>query len=203
MCTPSQRFRTKIKHSSTGRFKPVYAPILVCAYLLFCLFTFLFLQGNMGDWIAFMHGEASIALFVIYCLVGVVGISLLLLFKKELRILDATRKVLAVSFLLAIIIGSSAFTYQNFSATQENYDWMHDGLLYQQMGQSFLLNREFIVDGLYTHHFGPIYPLYLSAFYVFLPVHLGTQVAIEVIFALSAVVVFASTKKLYGTTPAL
>ena len=157
----------------------------------------------MGDWIAFMHGEASIALFVIYCLVGVVGISLLLLFKKELRILDATRKVLAVSFLLAIIIGSSAFTYLNFSATQENYDWMHDGLLYQQMGQSLLLNHEFIIDGRYTHHLAPVYPLYLSMFYAFLPVQLGTQVAVEIMFALSIMVAFIITKKLYGTTQAL
>jgi 4-amino-4-deoxy-L-arabinose transferase-like glycosyltransferase len=157
----------------------------------------------MGDWSAFMRGEASITLFVIYCLVGVVGISLTLLFKKALRILDAPHKVLAVSFLLTIIIGCSVFTYLNFSATQEHYNWMHDGLLYQQMGQSFLSNHEFIVDGRYTHHLAPVYPLYLSMFYAFLPVHLGTQIAVEIMFALSIIVTFMVTKKLYGTTGAL
>jgi 4-amino-4-deoxy-L-arabinose transferase-like glycosyltransferase len=80
---------------------------------------------------------------------------------------------------------------------------MHDGLTYQQMAQSFLANREFIVDGLYTHHFSPVFPMYLSLFYTFLPVHLGTQIADFVIFALSLVIVFFVTKSLYGVTPAL
>jgi hypothetical protein len=157
----------------------------------------------MEDWIAFMHGEASMALFIIYCLASVVGISLTLFFKKGLRILDAPRKVLVVSFLLAIMVGSTVFTYLNFTATEENYNWMHDGLLYQQMGQSFLLNHEFIVDGRYTHHLAPVYPLYLSLFYVFLPLHLGTQFAVEIMFALSILVTFLVTRKLYGTTKAL
>jgi hypothetical protein len=157
----------------------------------------------MNDWVAFMGGEASMGLFNLYCAVGVAGISAVALLKKELRILEAPSKVLAVSFLATIIIGCSVFTYLNFSATQANYDWMHDGLLYQQMGQSFLQNHEFIIDGNYTQHLGPIYPMYLSLFYVFLPVHLGTQVAVEVIFALSVIVVFAVTKKLYATSPAL
>jgi hypothetical protein len=150
-----------------------------------------------------MGGEASMGLFTLYCTAGVAGISAVALLKKELRILDASNKVLAVSFLATIIIGCSVFTYLNFSATQANYDWMHDGLLYQQMGQSFLQNHEFIIDGKYTQHLGPIYPMYLSMFYAFLPVQLGTKVAVEVIFALSVIVVFAVTRKLYGSSPAL
>ena len=94
-----------------------------------------------------MHGEASMTLFFVYCIVGAIGTSLTLLFRKKLRILDASKKILMASFLLAIIIGCGTFTYLNFTATQENYDWMHDGLLYQQMGQPFLVNHEFIVDG--------------------------------------------------------
>jgi len=157
----------------------------------------------MNDWVAFMGGEASMGLFTLYCAVGIAGISAVALLKKELGILDAPGKVLAVSFLATIIIGCGVFTYLNFSATQENIDWMHDGLLYQQMGQSFLQNHEFIIDGEYTQHLGPIYPMYLSVFYAFLPVHLGTQVAVEIIFILSVILVFAVTRKLYGTSPAL
>ncbi|MBN1244807.1 glycosyltransferase family 39 protein [Candidatus Bathyarchaeota archaeon] len=157
----------------------------------------------MNDWIAFMHGEASIALFFIYCIAGVVGISLTLFFKKELHLLNASHKVIAVSFLLTTIIGVSVFTYLNFSATQENYTWMHDGMVYQQMGQSFLVNHEFIIDGRYTHHFAPVYPLYLAVFYTFLPVHIGTQIAVEIIVVLSLIVTLIVTRKLYGLTPAL
>ena len=79
---------------------------------------------------------------------------------------------------------------------------MHDGLHYQRMGQSFLINHEFIVDGNYIHHFAPVYPLYLSMFYTFLPAHVGTQTAVEIIFALSLIVTFMFTRKLYGLTPA-
>jgi hypothetical protein len=181
----------------------ILAPIIVCSFLLAALFAFLLLQGEMNDWVAFMHGEASMGLFGLYSAVGVAGISTAVLLRKKLRILEAPSKVLAVCFLVTIIIGCGVFTYLNFSATQENYDWMHDGLIYQQMGQSFLQNHEFIVDGNYTHHLGPIYPMYLSLFYAFLPVHLGTQVAVEIIFALSVIVVFAITKKMYWTAPAL
>ncbi len=176
---------------------------MVCLFLLAALFAFLVLQGDMNNWVAFMGGEASMALFILYTIVGVAGIILIAILKKELRILDAPSKVVTLAFLSTIIIGCSVFTFLNFSATQTQYDWMHDGLVYQQMGQSFLQNHEFIVDGLYTHHLGPIYPLYLSVFYAFLPVQAGTQIAVEVIFALSVIIVFVFTRKLYGTLPAL
>ena len=194
--------RTKIQHVHAGLSTLFFSSIVVCVYLLICLFTFLLLQGDMNDWVAFMHGEASIAIFFIYCIAGVVGISLTLLLKKPLRILNTSHKVVTVSFLIATIVGFSVFTYLNFSAMPENYSWMHDGLHYQRMGQSFLINHEFIVDGNYTHHFAPIYPLYLAMFYSFLPVHIGTQIAVEIIFALSLTVTFIFTRKLYGLTPA-
>jgi hypothetical protein len=175
---------------------------VIFVYLLVCLFAFLLLQGDMNDWIAFMHGEASITLFFIYCMAAVFGTVVTLFFKDELRILKVPHKVLVGSFLLVTIIGFSVFTFLNFSATQENYTWMHDGLHYQRMGESFLINQEFIVDGNYTHHFAPVYPLYLAVFYSFLPVHLGTQIAVEIIFALSLLVTFVFTRKLYGLVPA-
>jgi 4-amino-4-deoxy-L-arabinose transferase-like glycosyltransferase len=193
----------EVQFFSTTRLKLFVVPVVVCIYLLASLFTFLFVQGDSGDWVAFMHGEASMTLFFLYCIVGIIGTSLTLLFRKKLRILDAPKKVLTASFLLSILIGCGTFTYLNFTATQENYDWMHDGLLYQQMGESFLVNHEFIVDGSYTHHFAPVYPIYLAAFYAVLPVHLGTQIATELIFAISILVIFIVTRKLYGTTPAL
>jgi hypothetical protein len=80
---------------------------------------------------------------------------------------------------------------------------MNDGLVYQQMGQSFLSNGEFIVNGTYSHHFGPIYPIYLSAFYAFLPVHFATQVAVEIGFFLALATVFFITRKMYALIPAL
>ncbi len=178
-------------------------PIAICGYLVICLFTFLILQGDLNNWVAFMDGRASIALFFLYSMFGVVGTGITLIFKKELKILENSRKVLIASFLLATIIGSSVFAYLNFSSTQANYDWMADGLAYQRMGQSVLINHEFIVDGLFTHHYAPVYPLYLSMFYAFLPIHLGTQIAVEIAFSISIIVVFLITKKLYKTIPAL
>jgi hypothetical protein len=190
-------------HISATRFRLFAVPIVVCIFLLICLFAFLFLQGDMNDWIAFMHGEASMFLFVSYCIAGIIGICITFFFKKKIRILEANNKVLIASFLAAIIIGTCTFTFLNFSATEENYNWMHDGLVYQQMGQSFLLNHEFIIDASYTHHFAPVYPLYLATFYVFLPIQLGTQIAVEIIFVLSLIVVFIFTRKMYGLAPAL
>ncbi len=178
-------------------------PIIICIFLLTCLFTYLILQGDLQDWRSFMGGEASMALIGLYSVAGVGGIVATLLLKKDAHVLEAPRKLLTITFLATIIVGWGVFTYLNFTATQANYDWMHDGLLYQQMGQSWLLNREFIVDGLYTHHFAPVYPIYLSLFYVFLPAHLGTQIAVEILFSLSVVIVFGVTKKLYGIIPAL
>ena len=177
-------------------------PIIVCLFLLTCLLVYLILQGNLQDWISFMHGEASMALFGLYSAASVAGIVAMFLFKKNAHILQAPRKLLTITFLATIIISWSVFTYLNFTATQANYDWMHDGLLYQQMGQSWLENREFIVDGLYTHHFAPVYPIYLSLFYMFFQVHLGTQIAVEILFSLSIVTVFFFTQKLYGLIPA-
>lgn len=181
----------------------VIVPVITCLFCLTCLFTYLILQGNMQDWRSFMGGEASMALLGLYTLAGVAGIAAMFLLKKEANILEAPRKLLTITFLATIIIGFGVFTYLNFTATEANYDWMHDGLLYQQMGQSWLVNREFIVDGVYTHHFAPVYPIYLSLFYIVLPVHLGTQVAVEIIFSLSITGVFIATKKLYGAIPAL
>ncbi len=181
----------------------ILIPIIVCLTFLIELFAFLYLQGDMNSWIAFMGGEAPMGLFNLYCIIGIGGIFTVALLKKQLRILDAQKRVLVASFLATIIIGFSVFTFLNFSATQANYGWMHDGIIYQQMGQSFLQNHEFIVNGNFTHHFGPIYPMYLSMFYVVFPVHLGTQIAVEILFALSLIVVFAVTRKMYGTSPAL
>lgn len=178
-------------------------PIFVCLYLSTGLFIFIFFQGNLQDWYAFMRNDASMALFSLFCTTGVLGTIVVILLKRDIRILDAPPKILRISFLFTIIVGFSVLTYLNFSATEENYAWMEDGLVYQQMGQSFLSQREFILDGEYTHHFSPLYPIYLSIFFAFLPVHIGTQIAIEIIFTVSISVVFLASKKLYGTTPAL
>jgi len=83
-----------------------------------------------------MGAQASMALFGLYSLATLVGIIGIMVLKKETNILKASTKILIITFLATIIIGLSVFTYLNFTATQENYEWMHDGLLYQQMGQS-------------------------------------------------------------------
>ena len=178
-------------------------PVLTVSFLLICLFVYLILQGDMQDWPSFMGGEASMALFSLYSIIGVAGFIITLFLKKEVNIFKSPRKLLKITFVTSIIIGLGVFTYLNFTASEVNYDWMHDGLLYQQMGQSWLTNQEFIVDNLYTHHFGPMYPIYLSLFYIVLPAHLGTQIAVQIIFSLSIAAVFIATKKLYGLIPAL
>ncbi len=192
----------KVKAALAKRLN-VLVPIVICAYLLVGLFVFVLLKGDMNDWYAFMRNDAEVALFAMYCVIGVVGMGLVILLKKGPNLLCASKRVLAASFLVAIIVGTCVFTYLNFSATQENYAWMNDGWAYQRMGQSFLVNHEFIIDGNYTHHYGPVYPLYLAVFYVFLPPHLGTQIAVVFSFILAILVVFFVTKKMYGTVPAL
>jgi hypothetical protein len=192
----------KVKTALAKRLN-VLVPIVICTYLLVGLFAFLLLKGDMNDWYAFMRNDAEVALFAMYCIVGVLGMGTVILLKKGPNLLAAPKRVLVASFLIAIIVGTCVFTYLNFSATHDNYVWMNDGWIYQQMAQSFLVNHEFIIEGNYTHHFGPVYPLYLSVFYVFLPPYLGTQIAVELSFILAILVVFFVTKNMYGTTPAL
>lgn len=186
-----------------GTLRLVLVPIIACIFLLTCLFSYIILQGNMQDWILFMGGEASMALFGLYSLATFAGIVTMFFLKKENNILKDPNKELSIIFLVAIIIGLATFSYLNFTSTEENYNWMHDGLLYQQMGQSWLFNQEFIINGVPTHHAGPLYPIYLSVFYTVLPLHLGSQIAVEIIFLFSIVTVFITTKKLYKTTFAL
>jgi 4-amino-4-deoxy-L-arabinose transferase-like glycosyltransferase len=144
------------------------------------------------------------ALFGLYSIVGVAGTGATILSRKgELRILEVSAKETNAVLLLAIIIGFVVFSWLTLSVTPAQYDWMHDGLIYQQMAQSFLTNREFIVGGLYTHHFSPVFPMYLSLFLALLPLHLGTQLADLLIFAISLIAVFLVTKSLYGLTPAM
>ncbi len=131
------------------------------------------------------------------------GVCVTFLLRKRLDLLSAPRRVLVASFLLAIVAAFAVFTYLNFTATQANYCWLNDGLIYQEMGQSFLQNHEFIVNGSFSHHFGPVYPMYLSVFYLALPTHLGAQIADEIIFVVAAMVIFWVTKRMYGTVPAV
>lgn len=181
----------------------VIFPIIVCIYLLFGLFTFFIIKGDPSDWYALMRNDAEVALFAIYCIIGVIGACTVLVFKKVPNLMGSSNKTLKTAFLITIIISTFVFTYLNATATQINYEWMNDGLVYQQMGQSFLANQEFIINGSYSHHFGPIYPIYLSIFYFFLPIHFGTQVAVEFSFILALITIFIITRKMYGTTPAL
>jgi hypothetical protein len=192
----------KVKAAVTKRLSTL-VPIVVCAYLLAGLFAFFLLKGDMNDWYAYMRNDAEVVLFAMYCIIGVLGMGLVILLKKGTSILGASKRVLAASFLVAIVVGGCVFTYLNFSSTHENYLWMHDGWVYQQMAQSFLVNHEFMADGNYTYHFGPVYPLYLAVFYAFLPPQLGSQVAVEFSFLLAILGVFFITRRMYGATRAL
>ncbi|HLN44808.1 MAG TPA: glycosyltransferase family 39 protein [Candidatus Sulfotelmatobacter sp.] len=182
---------------------PAFVSIFVCLYILFGLFAFLYLQGDMNDWYAFMRNDAHVVLFATYFLTGIVGSALIVLLRKGPNLLNAPKRILTVSFFVMIIVGLAAFTYLNIYATQDNYSWMNDGLVYQRIAQSFLTYHEFLQDGIFTHHFGPVYPVYLSLFYFFLPVDLGTRIAAEISFIAAIVVVFVITKRMYGETSAL
>ncbi|MFC1487168.1 ArnT family glycosyltransferase [Thermoproteota archaeon] len=200
--TKVARAKSKLKQTFREHFN-VLILIFVCVYLLFGLFAFLYLQGDMNDWYAFMRNDASVTLFTTYCVTGIIGLASIMLLKRDPNLLKAPHKILTASFLVIIIAGVGAFTYLNFRVTQDNYLWMNDGLVYQRMAQSFLSNHEFVLDGNFTHHFGPIYPLYLSIFYSFLSVDVGTQIAVEIGFVMSIVVVFLVTNRMYGDIPAL
>jgi 4-amino-4-deoxy-L-arabinose transferase-like glycosyltransferase len=194
--------KSRTTHSLNKHFR-CFLPVIICIYLLVGLLLFVILQGNMNSWVSFMESNGAMALLGVYAVAGVLGIGLTWFLKKDPDLLAAPRKILVTSFLLAIIVGACMFTYLNFAVTQANYVWMNDGFTYQQMGQSFLVNHEFIVNGSLTHHFGPVFPLFLSLFYAVLPVHLGTQIADEIIFLSAILVVFYVTRKMYGSTPAI
>jgi hypothetical protein len=181
----------------------VLVAVFVCLYVLFGLLAFLYLQGDLNDWYAFMRNDAYVTLFATYCVAGVLGSASILLLKKGPNLLSAPQKVLTAGFLVIILAGVCAFTYLNYEATPDNYSWMNDGMVYQRLGQSFLANHEFIQDGTWSHHFGPVYPMYLSIFYSFLPVDVGTRIASEIAFVGAAVSVFFVTRRMYGDTPAL
>ena len=89
--------------------KLALVPIIICIFLLSCLFVYIILQGNLQDWISFMHGEASMALFGFYSVASVAGIMAVFLFKKDAYILKAPRKLVIIAFLTTIIIGWSMF----------------------------------------------------------------------------------------------
>ncbi|MCW4025536.1 MAG: glycosyltransferase family 39 protein [Candidatus Bathyarchaeota archaeon] len=151
-----------------------------------------------------MANTNSLVTLGLYTGVGLVGFTLVFLFKKDLNLLSCPKKVVAACFLAAIIVGVCVFTFLNFSSNEANYLFLHDGTIYKELGQSFLKNTEFIeLNGAYNHHAGPIFPLYLSQFYLFLQPHYGTQVALEIIFIVSLLVTFFATKKLYGLTAGL
>jgi len=191
--------KSKLSDSLNKHFRH-FLPIIICVYLLVGLLLFIVLQGNMNNWVAFMGSNESMALLGVYAVAGAFGIGFTWFLKKEPDILAAPHKILVTSFLLAVIVGACMFTYLNVTVTQANYAWMNDGFTYQQMGQSFLVEHDFIANGTLTHHFGPLFPLYLSVFYAVLPVHLGTQIADEIVFLLSILVVFFVTKRMYGFT---
>jgi len=202
--TTSWLYNLKEKiNGGLNKYWPFLAPVMLVIYLLFGLVIYMVLQNDLNNFDWFMRNDAAVSIFVLYSVVGVVGFGLLLLFRRGTNLLGTSQKMLAACFVILILAGVCIFTFLTFTSTQTNYTWMHDGLIFQQMGQSFLANHEFIVDGAYVHHYGPIFPLYLAPFYAVLPVHLGTQVADEVAFLLAAFVVFIFTQKMYGTTPAL
>ncbi len=180
-----------------------FASVFVCLYMLFGLFAFLYLQGDMNDWYAFMRNDAHVTLFATYFLAGIFGSILVIFLRKGPNLLNAPKRILTVSFLVMIIVGLAAFTYLNVQANQENYSWMNDGLVYQRIAQSFLTYHEFLQDGTFTHHFGPVYPVYLSIFYSFLPIDVGTRIATEISFLAALVGVFFITRRMYGNAPAL
>src|SRR3972149_4735238 len=100
MC-PSSLLKAKFQRVFSVQRRLYLAPIIVCTYLLVCLFVFLILQGDPNDWRSFMGGEASMALFGLYSVVGVVGISATFFFKRTLRILESPRRIMTVTFLTA------------------------------------------------------------------------------------------------------
>jgi len=46
-------------------------PVIISVYLLTGLFIFIFLQGNMNDWVSFMGSNAAMALLDVYIVAGV------------------------------------------------------------------------------------------------------------------------------------
>jgi|WetSurMetagenome_2_1015567.scaffolds.fasta_scaffold03217_6 4-amino-4-deoxy-L-arabinose transferase-like glycosyltransferase len=180
-----------------------FVPVFVATYLLIGLSLFLLLQRNLNDWVDFMQNDAAVASFGVFAVVGIVGFGLVFLLKKKPDILSASPKILKATFLLVLMVAAGTFTYLNFTSTQDNYAWLSDGLLYQKMGLSLLSDHEFMFMGNFTHNAGPIYPMYLAVFYLFLPAHLGSQIAVEIAFVAAALTVFFITKRMYGQTPAL
>ena len=180
-----------------------FLPVIICVYLVVGLVLFVVLQGDLNSWVSFMGSTDAMALMAVYFVAGAAGVGVVWFLKRDPDLLASPRRILVACFLAALIIGVCVFTYLNVNAAQADYAWMNDGFTYQQMGQSFLVNHDFMNNGTLTHHFGPVFPLYLSVFYAVLPVHLGTQLADELLFLLSVLAVFLVTRRMYGSVSGL
>lgn len=99
------------------------------------------------------------------------------------------------------------------------WDLGWDGSTYAYMGENFLQHGEFVdtlkvsfgetrspyifTDG-YSHHYPPLYPMYLAAFYAIFGFSVEvTKVAAVVLSLILLVVVYFTTKDLYGKKKAL
>jgi len=121
------------------------------------------------------------------------------------------------TFFILLLIASVALFVNNL--LKQNYSWagiVNDGGTYQAMAASFWRHYEFLVPAytnmpaiersteiVYSRHMSPLYPLYLSAFIFMGASEAAFKVAYFVIFILSIVIVYLTTRNLFGSREAL
>ncbi|HEY7587302.1 MAG TPA: glycosyltransferase family 39 protein, partial [Thermoplasmata archaeon] len=106
-----------------------------------------------------------------------------------------------------LLIGLTALGVLLRLATFSTWGIVYDGAEYAVMGQSLLQHGEFLVPvgsgAVYSHHYGPLFPLYLSLFYSILGFSVPVTKAAELVLAvLFITVAYATTKDLCGRTKA-
>ncbi len=133
-----------------------------------------------------------------YALAAMAVLGPLLILSTRWRISGDRPGYLALAFLIPITVAALSWGAMVLGANFDFYRSANDGEFYIQMAQSFIDRHAFYKGGYISAHFGPLYPLYLSVFYLFSRDLVATQAAVLVMGAMATSVVFAATRRLYG-----
>ena len=122
-------------------------------------------------------------------------------FRIKLRTLST--RALRYPILGVVVAAIASFVWLTMTMTYSGMQSMYDGLAYFEMGKAFASRGDFYYWGGHSHHFPPLYPMYLSLFYKIDSSLEATKAAIIALYLLSVAVVFACTRHIYGLDNAL
>ena len=116
---------------------------------------------------------------------------------------NSHERVLQTLGIVSLVSGVVGFLVVLSTASAARYEEIADGLWYRRMGQGFVANGEFIVDGSPTRHYPPLYPLILAGVYSVSDSVSATQAVSAFLYFISLAVTFETTRRLYSRGAAL